>query len=1133
MNQNGTQGADREGRLSEVLAEWLEAAERGAPPEEADYLRRYPEFAAELAECFAAWKRFPRPGAPAARSLAGPELSLPESSQLGDFRILREVGRGGMGIVYEAEQISLGRRVALKVLPFAGAMDPRQLQRFRMEAQAAAQLHHTNIVPVHFVGSERGVHFYAMQFIDGRTLADYIAEQRGRALSPVRPLAEAEAAAASATTAPLAAQATSAAPRDAAYFRRVAEWGIQAAEALDCAHSLGVVHRDVKPANLLVDAAGRLWVTDFGLAQVQSDARLTMTGDLVGTLRYMSPEQALARRVVIDHRTDVYSLGATLYELVTLQPAFAGNDRQELLGQIALEEPAPPRRLNRRIPVELETIVLKAMEKNPSDRYVTALELAEDLRRFLGDQPIRAKRPSWLQRLRKLVRRHRAVVTVAAATLAVALVVSSVLIWRERADTLSALCEANVQRARALERTVLTRRYLYAADMKLAHQALQNPDLRMLRELLARHIPGPGEEDLRGFEWHYLCGMEHTASQTLRRHTAEVNHVTYSRDGKWLATASQDRTVQLWDAATGQPVRAFTGHTRDVNWVSFSPDGATLASAADDGTLRLWDAATGRERAMWKGHASEAVAAEFSPDGLTVASCGQDKQVKLWDAATGRLVATLEGHTDRVEALTFTPDGKTLISAGHEGVAMVWDVSPGHRGQHVPPRRLAAFPARMKLFGVVVTPDGQTLALAGEGCVKLLDVSSGRQKAELIEQGRVDAVAFSADGRTLAAGCEHGNVRLHDLATGEVRTALGHKARVWSVAFSPDGQKLASAGADGIVQLWEPRKLYPRRLVQRYSSYIHGVAFSPDGRALATSSEDGSARLLDVHTGRLRLELNLENAPQVGAAAASSRTGAVACACLAFTPDGKTLLVSSPLGKVGSWDLQSGRLAAELPARPGHFVHLALSPDGKMLATSGGDWLIQLWDRAAKTPALRLEQSGRGADGPDQLHALTFSPTGETLAVARRHSLMLWDVPTGRLRLNAHDEGSTCLAFSPDGRTLVTGMEGLRIRDALTGELRGTLLGHKPGAEIHAVAFSPDGKTLATSATDKTIRLWNMATWQELFVLAQFPPEGPGPLAFSPDGTTLAAAAFSGGESRVYLWLAGAGTSGTQFVEHR
>jgi tetratricopeptide (TPR) repeat protein len=357
---------------------------------------------------------------------------------LGDFRLLREVGRGGMGVVYEAEQISLRRRVALKVLPFAATMDPRQLQRFKNEAQAAAQLHHTHIVPVHYVGCERGVYFYAMQFVEGHSLAAVIAGL-GAASRPVvkqanqptmdqaagQPIPSAELD----TAQMLDGLSTARSTRNAAWFRTVARLGVEAAEALDHAHQHGIVHRDVKPANLLVDAAGHLWVTDFGLAQVQSDARITISGDLIGTLRYMSPEQALAQRRLVDHRTDVYSLGATLYELLTLEPVFAGTDRQELLRQIAFEEPPPLRRRNRALPAELETIVLKTLEKVPAERYATAQDLADDLRRFLQDDPIRARRPTLGKRLARWCRRHKPLVAGVGVLLLMALLLGGVGLW--------------------------------------------------------------------------------------------------------------------------------------------------------------------------------------------------------------------------------------------------------------------------------------------------------------------------------------------------------------------------------------------------------------------------------------------------------------------------------------------------------------------------------------------------------------------------------------------------------------------------------------------------------------------------------------------------------------------------------
>ncbi|HEY7313996.1 MAG TPA: tetratricopeptide repeat protein [Gemmataceae bacterium] len=413
-----------ESLVAGVADEFMERQRKGERPNVEEYAARHPEAAALLRKVLTALEVVGL-SLPGSAALPNDELS----GVLGDFRLLREVGRGGMGIVYEAEQISLRRRVALKVLPFAATMDPRHLQRFHNEAQAAACLHHTNIVPVFFVGCERGVHFYAMQFIDGQPLSDLIRQLRGQEKTASLPAGEARTAAyqpaPDAATPPSAVEMTpltGEGKRGRDFYRKVAELGVQAAEALDHAHQLGIVHRDIKPGNLLVDGRGNLWVTDFGLAHMQqSEANLTVTGQAVGTPRYMSPEQALAKRVPIDHRTDVYSLGATLYELLTLRPAFASEDRHELLRQIAFDDPAKLRRVERAIPTELEIIVLKAMEKRPQDRYATAQELADDLRRWLVDQPIQARRPSWRQVAIKWTRRHKSAVWTAAFVLLVLL----------------------------------------------------------------------------------------------------------------------------------------------------------------------------------------------------------------------------------------------------------------------------------------------------------------------------------------------------------------------------------------------------------------------------------------------------------------------------------------------------------------------------------------------------------------------------------------------------------------------------------------------------------------------------------------------------------------------------------------
>lgn len=450
-------GAD-DPRVIQALEEYTALVKAGKKPDRRKFEARYPDIVEALRECLeglefvqAAMPQLdPSPTLSAATSRVS-TIDVNPEGPLGDYRILREVGRGGMGVVYEAIQISLGRRVALKVLPFASALDHKQLQRFKNEAQAAAHLHHQNIVPVYAVGCDRGVHYYAMQFIDGQTLATMIREMREQAgLAPTDP-AETRASddmGDEPTTPPVAAISTERSAKNPAYFQSLARLAVQAAEAIEHAHQLGVIHRDVKPANLLLDQRGNLWITDFGLAHCQSQAGLTMSGDLVGTLRYMSPEQALAQRINIDHRTDIYSLGATLYELLTLEPVFAGKDRQELLREIAFEEPRRPRSINPAIPVELETIILKMMEKNPSDRYATAQEVADDLQRYLRDEPIRAKRPSIFLRARKWARRHRTIVWSAAACLMVATVIlAGSVAWRlsERATGLAATVhEANL-----------------------------------------------------------------------------------------------------------------------------------------------------------------------------------------------------------------------------------------------------------------------------------------------------------------------------------------------------------------------------------------------------------------------------------------------------------------------------------------------------------------------------------------------------------------------------------------------------------------------------------------------------------------------------------------------------------------
>jgi serine/threonine protein kinase len=524
-------GAERLKVLA-ILNGYMDELERGGQPNADELVATYPEFSEflksyldELDLLHGAANSGLRTSLPVAEE---PRFAADaEPGLLGDFRLLGEVGRGGMGIVYEAEQLSLSRRVALKVLPFAATLDAKQLTRFRNEAHAASHLHHPHIVPVHEVGSDRGVHYYAMQFIEGQNLAEIILDMRDATESvPSRAIAAASAARHDGLS-------TLRSTDMPGFFRAVARAGMQAAEALEYAHQQGIVHRDIKPANLLLDAAGDVWITDFGLARFRADQGLTLTGDVVGTLRYMSPEQALAKPGLVDRRSDIYSLGVTLYEAVTLQPTYPGGDREELLRQIAFGDPPSPRQLNPAIPVDLETIVLKAMAREPERRYNTADELASDLRCFLEETPIRATRSTLRERAMKWTRRHRPIVSAAAAALVlgvICLCVTTILLWREREETNKALRQARSQSQRAkanFDKALRgSLRLIMRLDdkrwasiqpvMKELHQDVVDEALKFYREFLHEDSPDPADRYETAHLYQQIAGIHCCRNQSVQ-----------------------------------------------------------------------------------------------------------------------------------------------------------------------------------------------------------------------------------------------------------------------------------------------------------------------------------------------------------------------------------------------------------------------------------------------------------------------------------------------------------------------------------------------------------------------------------------------------------------------------------------
>jgi WD40 repeat protein/serine/threonine protein kinase len=1136
-----TTGADP--ILDELIEAFANRLQTGERVDLEEYAREHAERADELRRILPALvvladlgrSTDARPGK--IRSVADP--SGEAVGTLGDFRILREVGRGGMGVVYEAEQISLGRRVALKVLPFAAAMDARQLQRFKNEAQAAAQVHHTNIVPVISVGCERGVHYYAMQFIEGQTLAAVIRDLRPLAGSPPTDAAGRPAVAGSlagemasgrwaparrkgadsqrttdyvstavppspsageTTAQPVAALSTERSTKSPAFFRTVAQLGVQAAEALEHAHLLGIIHRDIKPANLLMDAGGRLWITDFGLAHCQSQPGLTMTGDLLGTLRYMSPEQALAQRIAVDARTDVYSLGVTLYELLALEPAYNGRSREEVLRQIAFEEPRPPHRQNKAVPAELETIVLKAMAKNPEERFATAQELAEDLRRFLEDKPIRAKRPSLRQRAVKWARRHKTVVRAAFVVFLVvvaALVVSTALIWEKNKEL-----EQSLQRERQnayYQRIALAEREWHANNLGRWEQLLQNCS-----------------PDLRGWEWHYLKGLLRKGLPPMR-HNTSVLSAAFSPDGKRIASASQDGFIKFWDARTGRELHSFLAHNGHARSVAFSSDGLRLASAGWDGKVKVWDIRTDPPVLAWERRASgQNHSVAFSPKGDLVVSGGEEPNavagtVRIWDAATGAAIWTHRGNEILVRSVAFSPDGRYLASASvvrkEAGqpvhTVKVWDVET-REVRAVYRGRLGG------VRGLAFSPDGRLLAFANI----VWDWQAGRERFTFEERGT--GVAFSPDGRRLAMAGMDQTVKVWDLTTGqEALTLRGHHNAVWSVAFSPDGDRLVSASSDLTVRIWDARAWQDGEKGQELltlsgdAGHVNSVAFHPQGRLLASAGADGTVKFWDPLTGKNQLTLRVSTAPVWSVAFSADgkwlataggdkkakvwavnpgRTGVVSSPihrlaghnsevhAIGFSRDSRRLASGSMPGSVDCvrvWDTTTGKEIQQLRDHTWAIVSVAFSPDGLYLASASPDTTMRVWDLTSGEEMVRPQPQHVG-----DVTSVAFSLDGILLASGSMdRTVHVWEkggnAKTWKLRHLLRDltGGVRSVAFSHDGRRLVWGSTDatLKVCELATEEIH-TLRGHRDW--VQCVAFSPDGKQIASASRDGTVKIW-------------------------------------------------------------